>query len=296
MSDEERQAEPAPEGSQCAAHPERAALVTCPRCGDYSCLACWHGAVNRCHACLLRDPMPPVPWADDELSWPRRFFGTLGDALRPAASSPRFARGVWTRGISFLLITFLPLALLSGIVPFTHHLAFGDGFGVQVLHDATSTQLATDITQAMGLGLLFGAVKLICLGVPFLSLTRAYGRRDLESEPARQVLLYRGWLLTLGGHGGLLLGIVMWGLPLAGADALGETTLGLLQALSLLPLLVLLWSMTSTARIAGVGPLAAMVVVIVPFLAMMFAEPLVIELVEPWLPDPAAVQQALEAT
>lgn len=295
MSDDERQAEPAPEGAHCAEHPERSALVTCPRCGSYACLGCWHNAVNRCHACLLRDPMPPVPWADPERAWPARLLSTLAGAFRPTSSAVGFARGEWTRAISFALITFLPLSLMSGIIPFTHHLLFGGRFHVSIAGDPTWAELAIDVAQAAGFGLLFALVKLVCLTVPYLSLTRAYGNQALESRPARQVMLYRAWLLPLGGINGLVLGLMYWTLPFDPTAGLGEGAMGILSAISLLPLLLLLWSMTATARVAGSGPLASMVVVIVPFLLMMFAEPMLVDALSPWLPDTEALRQAAEA-
>ncbi len=269
--------------------------MTCPRCGSYCCIACWHNAAERCHACLLRDPLPPVPWADEERGWVSRLAGTLGDAIRPSRSAPGFLRGAWTRGISFAALTFLPLAALSGIIPFTHRVLFGGRFAITLAGDPTGAEVALDLLQAAGFGLLLSAVKLLCLAVPFASLTRAYGDKDIESRPARQVMLYRGWLLTLGGNGGLLLGLMVWGLPFSSGADLGELTQVMLYVISLLPLLLLLWSMTSTARVAGAGPVASTVVVLVPFLAMMFAEPMLLDLISPWLPDSEALREAAEA-
>ena len=66
----------APEGAQCEQHPERAAPFTCPRCGSYACVACWHPAVERCTRCLLRDPTdaaPPIAWEAQGLLAGSRF-------------------------------------------------------------------------------------------------------------------------------------------------------------------------------------------------------------------------------
>ena len=93
MSDADREVETAPEGSTCANHPERPALVTCPRCGSYCCISCWHGAVLRCHECLLRDPMPPVPWADPERGRGAGFLRTIADAPAPTRTAAQFTRG-----------------------------------------------------------------------------------------------------------------------------------------------------------------------------------------------------------
>lgn len=294
MDDEPRQAEPAPEGAKCAGHPDRDALVACPRCGDYACLGCWHGPAGRCQACLMRDPLPPVPWADDTLSIPRRFFATLGGALAPSRSAPHFLRGPWQRAIGFALLTALPLALLSGIIPFTHHLLFGGRFAITVAGEPTGAELGLDLAQAAGFGLLFTALKLLCLTVPFVSLARAYGNAKLESRPALQVMLYRAWLVPLGGWTGLLLGLLMWSFPISTDSELGSSTVLLMEMVSLFPLMLLLWSMSGTARVAGAGPIASLVVAVVPFVAMMIVEPIVADALSPWLPSSESMRQAAE--
>ncbi|HJL16414.1 MAG TPA: hypothetical protein RMH99_12205 [Sandaracinaceae bacterium LLY-WYZ-13_1] len=285
--EDERRAESAPEGSHCATHPERTALVTCPRCGDYCCIACWHNALSRCHACLMRDPGPMVPWADDRLGPGARFFGTIAGVLRPRGKAPAFARGHWRRGVSFWLLTFVPLALLSGIIPYTHRLAFGDRFGVAFLGgEPTAAELALDVAQAAGLGLLVQSVLLGLLAVPYVHLTNAYGRTT-ESGPAQQAILYRGWLLPLGQ---IVLGLIVWGLPMEPTETAQLVTV----IARLAPLLLLLSSMSGAARMAaGVGPVAALAVVLVPFLLMFLAEPMIHDLLSPWLPDAASLQETV---
>ena len=290
MSEEDEPVSAAPEGSTCAAHPERSALVTCPRCGSYCCIACWHGAVKRCHACLLRDPLPSVPWADPERGLGARLFATLGQAFSPTASAATFTRGRWQSGISFALLTALPIALLSGIIPFTHLLRFGPAGIVAMIGSPTGSDIALDVVQAAGLGLLFGAIKLAVMTIPFLSLSKAYGSPN-DAQPAHQVMLYRGWLLLLGGRTGLLLGLVIWGLPADPSDTMQRVA----EIISLLPLMALLWSMTSTARVAGVGPIASMVVVLIPFVVLFLVEPLALEAIRPLLPDSEAIRQAVES-
>lgn len=284
------QAESAPEGSHCAVHSDRIALVTCPRCGSYCCIACWHNAVRRCHECLKRDPGVRVPWVDAERRGPSRFFGTLADAFRPRASAPGFARGTWQSGLSFALLTYLPLAMISGVVPYTHRLGFGPSWSVSWVGGVpSSTELALDLLRAAMLGLLVASLKLGLLAAPFLHLVRAYGE-PIESAPAAQVLLYRGWLLPAGT---LLLGIVVWGLPLEPTQG----TLAFAQILSLVPLLLLLSSMSSAARMAaGVGPIAAMIVVLVPFVLMFLAEPMIHQVLAPWLPDPETLRNLAATT
>jgi len=285
MSEKDEPVAAAPDGSTCAEHPERSALVTCPRCGNYACISCWHGSAKRCHACLMRDPLPPVPWADSDKGFGARLFGTFAQAFSPTASAPTFTRGEWRRGISFAVLTALPIALLSGIIPFTMLLRFGPDGIVAAIGSPTQPDLALDVARATGLGVIFGVIKLAVMTFPFLSLTKAYGSPN-EAQPARQVMLYRAWLLLLGGRTGLLLGIVIWFLP---ADP-SETFQLVAEVISLLPLMALLWSMTSTARMAGVGPFASMVVVLIPFIVLFLVEPLAIEMLQPFLPDSSAIQ------
>lgn len=292
MSDDDDRIESAPEGSVCAEHPDRPALVTCPRCGSHCCIVCWQRTLERCHECLLRDPMPGVPWVEDGKGFGARFLGTLRGALSPTSSAPAFIRGEWTRGLSFLLLTAFPIGLLSGVIPFTHRLGFGPAWSVTTIADPSGTELAIDVAQAIGLGLLLAVVKLALLAVPFVSLTAAYGV-EMKSQPARQVMMYRAWLLVLAAHTGLLFWLVTWGMPPGEPSGAMQTVR---EVISLTPLMILLWSMTATARMMRIGPIAATVTVIVPFILLFLVEPLVIEMLAPWLPDPEAIRQAITDT
>lgn len=287
MSDRDEEAiETPPEGATCAEHPDRDALVTCPRCGSFCCISCWHNAVRRCHACLVRDPGPVVPWQDAERSLPARFFGTLSDAFRPARSAPTFVQASVRSSLSFALLTFLPLALLSGIIPYTHTLGFGLSFSVTTLRAPTSADIALDVARAAGIGLLVALGMLALLAVPYHSLSRAYGSKD-RPPASLALMLYRGWLIPLGG---VISSVLVWSLP-------GEPSTGvgvLLEVASMLPLLVLISSMLSTARMAsGVGPIASLVVVLVPFVLMMTVAPMGMQALAPWLPDPAVIRETL---
>ena len=283
--------EPAPEGASCAEHPERDALVTCPRCGSYCCIVCWQGAVRRCHACLLRDPGPPVHWAEPDRGLVSRFFATIADAVHPRASAVRFTRGTVTKAIPFLLLTFLPLALLSGVIPFTHTLGFGPRWAVMFIGTPTEAQLALDVAQAAGLGLLVAAARLGVLGACFAALVSAQGKK-IESQPAWQVMLYRAWLVPCSGASGIVLGLVIWGFPPELTDGMRVFA----EVASLVPLMLLLAAMISTARQAhGVGPIMSMVIVLASFLAMYIAEHALYQLMGPLLPSSEALRQAVEA-
>ena len=290
MSDEERPIESPPEGASCAEHPERDALVICPRCGSFCCIACWHGSLRRCAGCLARDPGPPVPWEDASLALPRRFAKTLTDAFRPSRSAPSFATSEWKAAFSFFLLTFLPVALLAGIIPYTHTLLFGAGV-VRLLGSPSTQMIAIDVARAAGLGLLVEGTKLLCLTVPYLSLSRAYGS-GRHPHAGLSVMLYRGWLVPLTK---VLFGLLNWLLPVE-----TELTVAALVLLCLActPLVLLISSMLSGARVAsGVGPIAALVVALVPFVVMILATQLgLLQVLAPWIPDPEAVRQAVGPT
>ncbi len=287
--DDDRPIESPPEGASCAQHPEREAFVTCPRCGSYCCIACWHNSMRRCHYCLLREPGPPVPWEDRARGIASRFAGTVADAFRPTLSAPKFATSSVGSAISFFALTFVPVALASGIIPYTRTLLFGAG-GVQLVGNPSTNEIAIDVARAAGLGLLVEAAKILCLAVPYHSLSRAYATRG-HPPAALSAMLYRGWLVPLVP---LLLGLLTWPLPV---DAGESASLMIVSMGSLVPLLVLLSSMLATARMAsGVGPIAALIVVLVPFVVMMVGIPLGMQAIEPWLPDVDAVRQAVGAS
>jgi hypothetical protein len=291
VSDRERNddpIEPSPEGASCGEHPERDALVTCPRCRSHVCIACWHNAVRRCHACLVRDPGPPVPWQDESRSLPARLLATLGDALHPTRSAPTFVRAEWRRGISFALLTFVPLALVSGIVPYTHTIGFGPSFAVRLLGSPEPAAIALDVARAAGIGALVAVAMLLLLAVPYHSLSRAYGTQG-RPEPAISVMLYRAWLIPLGA---VIQSLLAWSVP----GEPSESFVMVVEVASMLPLLLMISSMLSTARMAsGVGPIAALVVVLVPFALMTIVGPLGMQMLRPWMPDPEVLREALGA-
>lgn len=276
-----------PEGASCAEHPERPAAVICPRCGNYACLACWHMTVRRCHACLMRDPAaaaPPIPWETQSNVF-ARFFGTLATAVRPGASAPAFARGEVRPAVVFALLSFLPLALVEGVIPYTATLLFGDRFGVRLIGTPTTNEIALDVARAVGLGLTVALVRAAVLAIPYYSLSRAYGDRGHAAAPLR-LMLYRLWLVPFSG---VVFGLFLWGLPGDSGESLGMYV----QIVQLVPLLLLLSSMLSTARMAsGVGPLAAFAVALVPFVLFFLLEGLKERALAPLLPDPEMLRQA----
>ncbi len=262
--EEESAIESPPEGSTCAEHPERPALVICPRCGSFSCLSCWHGALRRCHACVVRQPAPPVPWEDASKGLVGRFFGTLGDAGSPVLTAPSFRNTGTGRAIVFFLLTFVPLAALSGIVPYTAHILFGSSFSVQLPGTPSQDVLAMDVARAAGLGVLVALGQWIALALPFVSLSNAFAEKGHPDAPAR-AMLYRGWLLSL-------FFLAQFAVPLAMPASVGMFGALLAMLVSMAPFVLLLSAMRATTRMgSGVGALTALLTIAVPFAMMIGA-------------------------
>lgn len=273
----------APDGAQCSEHPEREAFFTCPRCGSYSCLFCWHSSLDRCDACIRRDPteaVPPIAWEDAARDPVGRLLGTLGGAFRPSRTGPAMARDDVSVPVGFFLLSVLPLAMLAGVIPHTRTLLFG-AMQVQVLGTPAGGEIGMDIARAMAAQVALTAVELLALALPFASLVRAYAPEGRRAAAIRFVL-YRGWLLPMAGF---IFGLVAWTAPLSAADTGAPAWFGLLM---LVPMLInaFLWvGMWLTARLGcGLGPLMASVVTAVPFVLWMVVQPVAGALLNGLLP------------
>ena len=276
----ERRDSRAPEGAHCAEHPERSAHFTCVRCGSYACVHCWHPSVERCQQCLKRDPTeaaPPIPWERRSLSVAARYLGTLATAFRPIRSAPAFAHDDTRAALLFMLLSALPFALLSGVIPHTRTLLFAGDFAIRVLGKPLpgAFEIGIDVVRAMGVQLALTAVDLGCLLLPFVSLVRAYA--PARRHAALRVLFYRIWLLPASM---LVFYVAIWALPspegVAGApgDPPPASFMLLISLRTLVPVLLFL-AMGSTARLAcGLGPWMSMVVVIVPVALLLTASPI----------------------
>ena len=295
--DDERDLEIPPEGASCAEHPERRALAVCPRCGAFVCLTCWHQPLRRCHACLMRDPegaAPPIPWEDPSRGALSRFATTVTSALRPVTSAPAFARGETAAPRAFLLLTFVPLALLAAIVPFTHTLLFGPTFRVSTLAapgggapDAVA--IALDVAQAAGIGLVLNTAQVLALALPYVSLARAYASGGHPPAPVR-VVMYRAFLVPLSE---VLYFLVVWSAP----ESPPEGFLVAAALLRVLPLVLLFVSLRATARMAsGTRPLASLVVTRVPYAAMLLVNAYAAEALRSIAPSPVAIEGAAAPT
>jgi hypothetical protein len=262
----------APEGAVCAEHHERPASFTCPRCGNYVCLFCWHSVSQRCDACMKRDPAAaaqPVPWETQHGSFVARYFGTLVGAFRPVATAPAFARPGLRHALVFFVLSAVPLAALAGVIPNTKTLMFGSVFSVIVQGHPSSGAIALDVVLAMLLQLASFGLDFLALAVPYASLVRAYAPAD-RRPAALRVLLYRSWLAPCAT---LLFFLGLWMLP---PGSRPDEPTHLLPALALLQFvfnLLLLISMRATARLAcGIGALLSFIVVAVPLLVCGLAQ------------------------
>jgi hypothetical protein len=229
-----------------------------------------------------------------------RWLRTLGQALHPIRSAGSFARSTRLAApIAFLFTTWLPLAFLQGIVPFTHTLRFGDRFGVELIGSPSRDVIVLDLLRAGGLSLLVQGSVLVAMLASFASLCRAYGRvpegaaEDDTDGPLRRfavrALLYRAFWLPLGGAFGVPSWLVYWGAP-------AESGASLWLAVALVtfaggPLMMAFVSLRHAARRScGVGPLASFAVVAVPFVLGFVVEQVLVGeglggVLEPWLPD-----------
>jgi len=262
----------APEGSVCRAHPEIPAVATCPRCGNHACMVCWHPSVDRCDTCLKRDPSeaaPPLPWEQPTLSFPARLLGTIATALSPVKSAPAFGRDELQPALSFWLLTFVPLSLLSGVIPYTKTMEFSGPFVIKLQGTPLPDQAAIvmDVLQASLIGFALCLLQWVVFAAPYVSLARAYSDPRRRNVPLR-TMLYRGFLIPAQQ---VIFMLLAWAFVARGAP---EAQVAFLMLLSLVPLVLLLWTMWSAARLgAGVGPLMSFVVVVVPVTLWQYAQP-----------------------
>jgi hypothetical protein len=266
----------APEGAHCAEHPERPATFTCPRCGAYACASCWHPGAERCQACLSRDPTaaaPKLAWEQTDKPLLVRYFGTLASALSPFRSAPAFAHEDVGAALRFLLVSALPLALLTGVIPHTRTLMFAGDFAVHLVGHPSGFEIAIDVLRAMLAQVALSAVQLGCLLLPYASLARAYA--PARKEAALRVMYYRFWLVPAAM---LFVYLAIWMLPApdpATAQGAPPPALFVVTSVQLLASVLLMIAMGATARLAcGLGPLLSIVLVVVPFMLRVVVEPL----------------------
>lgn len=280
MSDDDRSA---PEGATCGEHPERPAHFTCPRCGSYACVFCWHPAVDRCNACLARDPTeaaPPVPWEEEGAGLVDAYLRTLGAAFHPVRTAPAFARDAVGPAWRFLWLTAVPLTLLAGIIPHTRTLEFGDGFGIRLIGHPDGAAIAFDVVRALAVQAAHFVVELAAIALPYTSLVRAYAHPK-RRDAALRAVLYRAWLMPAAV---LVYYIGVWGLP-APQDGVAPPGFNLLVLFRVGLPVFLMVTMGATARLAcGLGPFMSIIVVVVPFILSVFVDGIAVRGIEAVLP------------
>lgn len=265
----------APEGSACRAHPETPAVATCPRCGDYACLVCWQPAVDRCDACLKRDPTeaaPPIPWELPELGFSARMLRTLATAMSPVRTAPAMGRDEVGPALWFALLTFVPLALLVGVIPFTKTLMFAGPFKITLQGSPDPNAIVIDVLRASAIGFVASLTQWLVFATPYVSLVRAYSDPKRRNVPMR-AMLYRAFLLPLQQ-------VIFFGLAWAMLnESSNASQAAFLMLPSLVPLVLMLSTMWSVARLgSALGPILSFVVVIVPVTLAQFVGPLVEQL------------------
>lgn len=263
-----------PEGATCGKHKEAFALATCPVCGVYACIACWHESIQCCHTCLheKRTNAGKVSPAWEHSISLKSWATTLANAWSGPKHIPMLMGSTLKRSAWFWMGSFVPMALASGIIPFTRLIYFGPAFQTKVV---TSTSMEDalffDVTLAMGVGLAFEFLRALALAIPYVTLCKAYMDREHHHIPkaALVLMLHRTWLLPFGS---LLRGLIVWG---GGSEGGGNDLMTeVLGSLALVfPIVLLIGQMRASARmLQAVKPLMAFVVILVPLLIYFLSE------------------------
>lgn len=279
-----------PEGSpetpgNCEVHRDRFAIARCSNCGLRACFACWHQPVERCHACVIREPAalsPPIPWEQEGVFVVRRFFGTLLSVFRPYRWAPAFAQSdSLAPSVRFLLLSFFPFAVLSQFIPLTHTLLFhGMKVRIQGTPTPTQTDILIDCIRAMGLGLGLSLLQLVAIALPYASLAVAYGEPTRRNAAVRGVL-YRAWIVPFVW---VLLSLAGW---IAHDEQSTQLVGGIVSMIGMLFLFLFFVGLRATARMScGAGPLASWLPIVVAIILHAYSVRLANWAIEPLIPIP----------
>ncbi len=247
---------------------------------------------------LPADALPPLdeaapPPFEGEGPLIARLVREIAAGFRPRRTAAGFALSDRLGPpIVFFCLTFVPFAMLQGVIPWTHTLRFGNVFGVERIGES---DVALDILRAMGIGLLVQGVTAAGFLTAFRSLAKAYGQPRTGGvhdvgRVALRAALYRAWWLPMQGSFGLPVMLLFWALP---TEAPGGLVLLPLLLLSVAPVVLHFVGMRHAARQAcGAGPFASFTVVLVPYILMMVLQTLLVgdgqsdALLTDWLPPP----------
>jgi hypothetical protein len=187
---------PAPR-SLCAEHPERAAVGTCERCGNFYCSDCagrvdgGQGFCHRCHGARAY-----IAWEDASLGLWQRYFRTVKSSL---FELPRFAAELPARGDVGLPLSFALLPTAASVVIGAGAMSAFLGFMVGSLAPASGA--GSDAPPAGVIGafafLMYGATGiggyLAYLGLwpaVLVGTARMFGNRELQYRGLFRILCY----------------------------------------------------------------------------------------------------------
>ena len=181
--------------TRCARHPERVAVGTCGRCGNYYCDACT-GRRGYCAACYASAAY--IAWEDGSLGWWERYYQTVRSSV---LQLPRFADelpsegGVW-RALWFALLPTSITALLGAffMAAFTSWLGAnvadpGDGKPLPTLMIGGITFIVSIASTLFAFLAYLAAWPALLLGV-----ARLFGVRQLSYRGAFRCLCYASGL------------------------------------------------------------------------------------------------------
>ena len=229
------------------------------------------------------DFAPPIPF---ELSR-KSVLSTIGFGLRPVLNAPSYAASTTGRALLFFVLSALPLALLTGIIPYTYDITFTSLFGITTRPGA---DLIVDIVRAMGIGALVQLGEIIVLTAPFVSLCVAYGSHANRKNAALNAAFYSAWLLPLAA---IIQRVGAWGLP---PLAEGQEVSGwflIPGVIGVIPTVIYFVHLRSTARLAaGVGPMMSFITVGLAFALLMAEQAVVARALQDVFPNAADLLDA----
>ena len=197
-------AEPQQVETRCALHPERIAVGTCGRCGNYYCNACsgWREeGEQHCKAC--GESRSYVAWEDRSLGLWERYYRTIRMSV---VALPRFAAELPAQGSLRLALTFavLPTSVSAMLVAAFMSVLLGfvtSSIRVASIQGPAALALGGIMFVTYTLMGLFAYVAYL-LAWPLLMLltARLLGRRQLTYRGALRCLCYASgfnWLYCI---------------------------------------------------------------------------------------------------
>ncbi len=250
-------------------------------CESDVCFSCFFPDYGRCQRCVELHPdevAEPVPF-EAGASFVGGFVRTVLGAFSPRETAPSFALGDGLlRPLLFMLATFLPLAALRGVIPYTHRIHFGSLGAVAIAPGTGRSELLRDVATAGALSVVELSVELLALAVCFVSLAGAFGRPEARRIALRAVA-YRAFLLPLGGVYGLLPMLLAW---LGPRDV---ASLGMMLFVGALPTVPMFIALHRSVRTVGrVDALPGLAVALVPWLLVGAVALLGADVLSPYLP------------